>query len=38
MTEIEFNTELEKGYADYFADKGRPAKDVFSDTRKEINE
>jgi|GEM_PF-6433115 len=28
MTEAEFNAELENGYADYLAGKGRPAKEV----------
>jgi DNA-damage-inducible protein J len=37
MTEAAFNAELEKGYADYLAGKGRPAKEVFSDMRKELN-
>ena len=37
MTEVEFNTELEKGYADYLAGKGRPTKGVFSDIRKGLN-
>ena len=34
MTEAEFNAEIEKGYADYLASKGRPAKEVFSEIRK----
>jgi DNA-damage-inducible protein J len=37
MTEVEFNAELEKGYADYLAGKGRPTEEVFSDIRKELN-
>ena len=37
MTEIEFNAELEKGYADYLAGKGRPTEDVLSDIRKRLN-
>ncbi len=37
MTEAEFHEELEKGYADYLAGKGRSAKDVFTDIRKELN-
>lgn len=37
MTESEFNTEMEKGYTDYLADKGRPAKEIFSDIRKGLN-
>jgi DNA-damage-inducible protein J len=37
MTEAEFNTEMEKGYADYMASKGRPVKEVFSDIRKGLN-
>ena len=28
MTEAEFNTELEKGYADYLAGNGRSAKEA----------
>ncbi|HHV14967.1 MAG TPA: type II toxin-antitoxin system RelB/DinJ family antitoxin [Gelria sp.] len=34
MTEAEFNTELEKGYADYLAGNGRSAKEAFVDLRK----
>jgi len=37
MTEAEFNAELENGYADYLAGKGRPAKEVFSDIRKGLH-
>ncbi len=37
ITELEFNAELEKGYADYLAGKGRPTKDVFADIRKGLN-
>lgn len=37
MTEIELHAELEKGYADYLADKGRPSEEVFSDIRKGLN-
>ena len=37
MTEVEFNAELEKGYADYLAGKGRPTEDVFVDIRKVLN-
>jgi DNA-damage-inducible protein J len=37
MTEAEFNAEIEKGYADYLANKGRPVKEVFSDIRKGLN-
>ena len=35
--EAEFNTELEKGYADYLGGKGRSTEGVFSDIRKELN-
>ena len=38
LTEAEFNAEIEKGYTDFLADKGRPAKEVFSDIRKGLNE
>ena len=34
LTEAEFNAEMEKGYADFVADKGRPVKEVFSELRK----
>jgi len=34
MTETEFNAEIEKGYMDYLAGKGRPVKETFSDLRK----
>lgn len=34
LTESEFNAEMEKGYADFLANKGRPVKEVFSDMRK----
>lgn len=37
MTEAEFNSEMEKGYADYLANKGRPVKEVFSDIRKGLD-
>jgi len=37
MTETEFNTEINKGYSDYLTDKGRPAKEVFSDIRKGLD-
>lgn len=37
LTEAEFNAEIEKGYADYLANKGRPVKEVFSDIRKGLN-
>ena len=37
MTEGEFNEELENGYADYLAGKGRPTKEVFSDIRKALH-
>jgi len=37
ITEAEFHEELEKGYADYLTGKGRLAKDVFTDIRKEFN-
>lgn len=37
MTEAEFNEEVEKGYADYLAGKGRPAKEVFSYLRKGLD-
>jgi len=37
MTEAEFNAELENGYADYLAGKGRPMKEVFSDIRKGLH-
>jgi DNA-damage-inducible protein J len=37
LTEAEFNAEIEKGYADYLASKGRPVKEVFSDIRKGLN-
>ena len=37
MTDAEFNAELENGYADYLASKGRPAKEVFSDIRKGLH-
>jgi len=36
LTEAEFNAEIEKGYTDYLAGKGRPAQEVFSDIRKGI--
>ncbi|MDT3697942.1 MAG: type II toxin-antitoxin system RelB/DinJ family antitoxin [Thermincola sp.] len=31
LTEVEFNAEIDKGYTDYLAGKGRPAKEVFSE-------
>ena len=34
LTEVEFNAEIEKGYTDSLAGKGRPVKEVFSDIRK----
>lgn len=37
MTDAEFNTEMEKGYADYLAGKGRPIEEVFTDIRKGLN-
>lgn len=37
MTEAEFNAEIEKGYSDSLAGKGRPVKEVFSDIRKGLN-
>jgi len=37
MTDAEFNAELENGYADYLAGKGRPANEVFSDIRKGLH-
>ena len=37
MTEAEFNAELECGYADYLAGKGRPTKEVFSNIRKGLH-
>ncbi len=37
MMEAEFNTELEKGYAEYLAGHGRSAKEVFSNIRKGLN-
>ena len=37
MTEAEFNTEMEKGYADYLAGKGRSTEGVFADIRKGLN-
>ncbi|KNZ68209.1 RelB/DinJ family addiction module antitoxin [Thermincola ferriacetica] len=37
LTEAEFHAEIEKGYADYLANKGRPVKEVFSDIRKGLN-
>ena len=37
ITEAEFNAELENGYADYLAGKGRPTKEVFFDIRKGLH-
>jgi len=37
MSEAEFNAELENGYAEYLAGKGRPVKEVFSDIRKGLH-
>ncbi|MBU7005101.1 type II toxin-antitoxin system RelB/DinJ family antitoxin [Phosphitispora fastidiosa] len=34
LTEAELDTEIEKGFTDYLANKGRPVKEVFSDIRK----
>ena len=37
LTESEVHEELEKGYADYLEGKTKPAKQVFSDIRKDYN-
>ncbi len=37
MTEVDFHAELEKGYSEYLAGKGRPSEEVFSDIRKGLN-
>ncbi len=37
LTEAEFHAEIEKGYADYLAGKGRPAEEVFSDILEGLN-
>lgn len=37
LTEAEFNAEMEKGYADFLANKGHPVKEVFSDIRKRLD-
>ena len=37
LSEVEFNEELEKGYADMQAGHTRSAKSVFADIRKDYN-
>ena len=37
LSEVEFNEELEKGYADMQAGRTRSAKSVFADLRKDYN-
>lgn len=36
LTESQIHEELEKGYADYIKGKTKPAKQVFSDIRKDL--
>lgn len=37
MSAEEFNSEIEKGYSEFLAGKGRPARDIISELRGELN-